>query len=102
MRSSNEGASNERPVHEVCVDGFWMGKYEVTQAQYETVMGTNPSRFKGPDQPVENVSWEDAQMFCEQLTKMAKENIEARESMSDKKYDKLVMSQLEAAAAKQE
>ena len=43
--------------------GFWMGKYPVTQRQWKTVMGANPSGFKGDDRPVENVSWEDCQAF---------------------------------------
>ena len=45
-----------------------MGKYEVTQAQYQAVMGTNPSKFKGDDLPVERVSWSDATNFCAKLT----------------------------------
>jgi formylglycine-generating enzyme required for sulfatase activity len=64
-----EGASEERPRHKVTVDGFWMGKYEVTQAQYEAVMGTNPSFFKGDNRrPVENISWYDAVEFCNRLS----------------------------------
>jgi formylglycine-generating enzyme required for sulfatase activity len=47
--------------------GFEMGKYEVTQAQWEAVMGSNPSEFKGADRPVEQVSWEDAQQFLSRL-----------------------------------
>ena len=43
--------------------GFWMGKYPVTQAQWQAVMGGNRSQFKGHNLPVENVSWEDAQAF---------------------------------------
>jgi formylglycine-generating enzyme required for sulfatase activity len=50
--------------------GFWLGKTEVTQAQYEAVTGTNPSRFKemGKDAPVEEVSWDDAKDYCQKLT----------------------------------
>ena len=44
-----------------------MGKYEVTQAQWETVMGNNPSEFKGADRPVEMVPWNDAQAFLKKL-----------------------------------
>ena len=46
---------------------YRMGKYEVTQAQWEAVMGENPSRHKGADHPVENVSWDDCQAFLEKL-----------------------------------
>ena len=47
--------------------GFWMGKYEVTQAQWQAVMGNNPSRFKGSNLPVEEVSWNDCQDFIRKL-----------------------------------
>lgn len=49
--------------------GFWIGRFEVTQREYASVMGTNPSGFKepGPDAPVENVSWEDTQAFLVKL-----------------------------------
>ena len=46
---------------------FYIGKTEVTQAQWKAVMGTNPSKFRGKDLPVENVSWNDAMEFCESL-----------------------------------
>lgn len=48
--------------------GYWVGKYEVTQQQYSSVMRCNPSRWSGPDRPVENVDWIDAAKFCTQLT----------------------------------
>ncbi len=60
--------SDESPVHEVCVDGFWMGKYEVTQGQWQQIMGSNPSYFKtGDNYPVETVSWNDCQNFINKL-----------------------------------
>jgi len=49
------------------VDAVQMGTTEVTQAQWQSVMSTNPSNFKGPDRPVENIAWNDAQDFLERL-----------------------------------
>jgi formylglycine-generating enzyme required for sulfatase activity len=60
---------SEQPVHKVCVKGFWVGRYEVTQAQYQQVAGKNPSRFLGPDKPVEQVSWYDASNFTEEMSR---------------------------------
>ncbi|MFN6569146.1 bifunctional serine/threonine-protein kinase/formylglycine-generating enzyme family protein [Dendronalium sp. ChiSLP03b] len=59
---------SEGPQHLVKVPGFFMGKYEITQAQYQAIMGTNPSNFKGEKRPVENVSWNDAVEFCKKLS----------------------------------
>jgi len=60
---------NEKPVHKVCVCGFLMGVFEVTQGQWRKVMGGNPSRFKkGDDYPVEEVFWNDAQKFIRKLS----------------------------------
>ena len=68
----------ERPQHQVTfADGFWMGRYPVTQAQWKWVAGlraiaqtlnTDPSEFKGANRPVEQVSWENAQEFCRRLS----------------------------------
>lgn len=59
---------NEWPPHEVTLTkGFWLAQTEVTQAQWGAVMGNNPSRHKGDDLPVENVSWNDCQEFCQKL-----------------------------------
>jgi formylglycine-generating enzyme required for sulfatase activity len=60
--------SDEGPVRRVTLDGFWMGKYPVTQAQYQAIMGTNPSHFKGDNRPVEQVSWNDAKEFFRKLS----------------------------------
>ncbi|MFN8348775.1 MAG: SUMF1/EgtB/PvdO family nonheme iron enzyme [Spirosomataceae bacterium] len=64
---SNEN-DDEKPVHSVRVSSFYMSKYEITQRQWESVMGTNPSNFKDcADCPVESVSWEDVQEFLRKL-----------------------------------
>lgn len=70
---STEGDPNEKPVHQVTINySFYMGKYEVTQAQWQAVMGNNPSKFKdcGGNCPVEEVSWNDAQEFIRKLNQM--------------------------------
>jgi formylglycine-generating enzyme required for sulfatase activity len=68
MMGTQDGTGYEKPVHQVTIrDGFYMGKYEVTQAQWTAVMGRNPSRFKGDNLPVEQVSWYDAQEFLRKL-----------------------------------
>lgn len=55
---------DENPVHKVCVSGFWMGIFEVSQEQWQRVMGENPSRFTGKaNHPVENVSFDDIKEF---------------------------------------
>jgi formylglycine-generating enzyme required for sulfatase activity len=56
--------NSEDPQRQVTVGSFYMGKYEVTQKEYQEVMGTNPSRFKGDNLPVERVSWYDAIEYC--------------------------------------
>ncbi|MEL6438705.1 MAG: SUMF1/EgtB/PvdO family nonheme iron enzyme [Cyanobacteria bacterium J06621_8] len=64
----DEGNGRERPQHDVTVQPFLIGKYPVTQAQYQQVMGENPSRFKDDERPVKNVSWDDAVEFCLKLS----------------------------------
>ena len=61
---------DEIPAHEVCVDGFWIGKFEVTQGQWKKIMGSNPSYFKyGDNYPIETVSSEDIHRFIEKLNR---------------------------------
>ena len=57
----------EEPAHPATLSDFYIGKYEVTQAQWQTIMGSNPSHFQGDNLPVENVSWDDAQEFIKKL-----------------------------------
>jgi formylglycine-generating enzyme required for sulfatase activity/tRNA A-37 threonylcarbamoyl transferase component Bud32 len=60
--------SSESPQHQVTVSSFYMGKYELTQAQYQAIIGTDPSNFKGHNRPVERVSWNNAVEFCKKLS----------------------------------
>lgn len=65
---SNNGLNDEKPVHRVTLSSFYIGKYEVTQAQWEMIMGSNPSNFQGCDEcPVEQISWYDVQDFIKKL-----------------------------------
>ncbi len=67
------GYSNERPVHEVCLSNFYLGKYEVTQGQWKKIMGNNPSVFSdcGDNCPVDRVSWNDVQDFIRKLNQIS-------------------------------
>ncbi|HKL20248.1 MAG TPA: formylglycine-generating enzyme family protein [Tichowtungia sp.] len=74
MMGSNDGDSSEKPVHPVTISTpFWMGKTEVTQAQYKQMTGENPSHFQGLENPVESVSWNDAVAFCKKLTEQERQ-----------------------------
>jgi formylglycine-generating enzyme required for sulfatase activity len=69
MMGSKDGEYDEKPVHKVRISQpFYLGQYEVTQGQWQAVMGNNPSHFTGdPTLPVEQVSWEDVQAFIRRL-----------------------------------
>ncbi|WP_026731716.1 bifunctional serine/threonine-protein kinase/formylglycine-generating enzyme family protein [Fischerella sp. PCC 9605] len=76
--SEDEGDASERPQHQVSIEPFFMGKYPVTQAQWKAVaalpkikqsLNPYPSKFKGANRPVENVSWHEAVEFCARLWK---------------------------------
>ena len=68
---SEEGRQeDEGQVRVVLSKGFWMGKTQVTQAQWQAVMGNNPSKFKGANRPVERVIWHDTQLFLERASSL--------------------------------
>ncbi|MCA3010344.1 MAG: formylglycine-generating enzyme family protein [Phycisphaerales bacterium] len=73
LMGSMLGNANEQPVHQVTLTyPFWMGKHEVTQGQFQALLGSNPSQFAGTPnaalRPVERVSWYAARQFCQALT----------------------------------
>ena len=67
---SNSGDDDEKPVHKVTLDSYYIGETEITQAQWCAVMGSNPSFYTGDNHPVEEVSWNDAQEFCKKLSEL--------------------------------
>ena len=66
--ASEVDRDDDETRRQVTVGSFYLGKFEVTQGEYESVMGTNPSNFRGPNLPVERVSWFDAVEFCNALS----------------------------------
>ncbi|GJL77360.1 MAG: hypothetical protein NPINA01_03490 [Nitrospinaceae bacterium] len=60
---------DEEPAHAVRLDGFYIDTHEVTQKQFQSVMGDNPSDYKGPDLPVERVNWHEAAEYCKRVGK---------------------------------
>ncbi len=66
----SDAESDEKPTHRVTLSDYHIGKYEVTQEQWQAVMGSNPSYFKGSRKPVETVSWNDCQEFIKKLNSL--------------------------------
>ncbi len=66
----SEACDNEKPAHKRSVESFLIGKYEVTQLEWETVMGSNPSCSVGSNLPVEYVNWDDCQSFISKLNSL--------------------------------
>ena len=74
MGSAEGGDPDERPVHEVTLDSYSIGKTEVTQELWQAVMGNNPSFYVGDQLPVDQVSWADCQVFIEKLNELTGKN----------------------------
>jgi eukaryotic-like serine/threonine-protein kinase len=66
--TEKDRSSDEDPQREVSIQPFSMGKFAVTQAQWQAVMGNNPSNFKGDKRPVEKITWHQAREFCQKLS----------------------------------
>ena len=70
-----DGGEHERPVHEVCLSDYYISKYEVTQEQWQHVMGNNPSLNQAnPDYPVDVVSWWNIETFLQKLNTQTNQN----------------------------
>ncbi len=70
----SDAYSDEKPVHSVTLNSYYIGKTEVTQVLWKAVMGSNPSYFKGDNLPVEKVSWNDCQEFIRKLNALIGQN----------------------------
>lgn len=68
--TTEAGRAHETQHKVTLTNGFYLGKYEVTQSQYKAVMNHNPSKFKSENRPVETISWDDAIEFCDKLTEI--------------------------------
>lgn len=74
LMGSNNDTKNEQPVHLATVSSFKIGRYEVTQALWQAVMGNNPSEFKGANNPVNKVKWGDVHAFIGKLNELTGQN----------------------------
>ena len=68
FQMGGDGEVFEKPIHKVCLKGYWIGRYEVTQKQYQQIMGQNDSHFQGLSNPVDRVNWHDATNFVQQMS----------------------------------
>jgi eukaryotic-like serine/threonine-protein kinase len=66
--TEKDRVENESPQHQVTLKEFYLGQTEITQSQYQAIMGDNPSKFKGDNRPVERVDWNQAKEFCRKLS----------------------------------
>ena len=66
----SDAYDDEKPAHQVTLSSYYLGETEVTQELWQAVMGSNPSKFKGADRPIENVSWDDCQTFIRKLNSL--------------------------------
>ena len=70
----SDAAGDEKPTHQVTLSSYYIGETEVTQALWQAVMGENPSKYKGANLPVEQVSWDDCQEFIKKLNALTGKN----------------------------
>jgi formylglycine-generating enzyme required for sulfatase activity len=69
----DEYMDDSKPLHEVTLSDYWVGKYPITQKTWQGIMDKNPSYFKGENLPVEQVSWDNAMEFIEKLNQRSKQ-----------------------------
>jgi sulfatase modifying factor 1 len=70
LMGSKDGGSGERPAHQVALNNFYIGKFEVTQEEWCAIMGKNPSFWVGAKSPVESINWYEAVEYCNQRSRM--------------------------------
>jgi formylglycine-generating enzyme required for sulfatase activity len=72
----DDAVPDEKPAHAITLTKpYYMGKFVVTQREYQAVIGANPSQFKGNDNPAETVSWDDVDAFCKKVTEQTKQSV---------------------------